>query len=111
MYGTLLRFYLPVLPYDQLDEMAEDLIEIITSMTINGELSDWLLKLCRLSTREEERILKAKYKTFRHLLPEQLGVESYFTLNNSSRIVKMFAEYKTKNFENEKSTIRESSLV
>ena len=70
MYGTFLRFYLPVLKYDQLDEMSEDLIEIITSLTINGELSKWLLKLCRLSTREEETILKKKYREFGHLAPE-----------------------------------------
>ena len=54
MYGTFLRYYLPILKIDVLDEMSEDLIEIITSLTINGELSKWLLKLCRLSTREEE---------------------------------------------------------
>ena len=64
MYGTLLRFYLPVLKFDQLDEMSEDLVEIITSLTINGELSEWLLKLCRLSTREEEDILRQKYKEY-----------------------------------------------
>ena len=74
--------------------MAEDLIEIITSVTINGELSDWLLKLCRLSTREEEGILRQKYTNYRNLLPEQVGVESFFTLNRSSRIVKMLAEFK-----------------
>ena len=93
MYGTLLRFYLPVLKFDQLDEMSEDLVEIITSLTINGELSEWLLKLCRLSTREEEEILRQKYKEYRHIAPEQIGVESYFTLNNSSRIVKMLKEF------------------
>ena len=70
MYGTLLRFYLPVLKFDQLDEMSEDLIEIITSLTINGELSKWLLKLCRLSTREEESILKQKYKEYGYIAPE-----------------------------------------
>ena len=58
MYGTLLRFYMPVVKHDELDELAEDLIEIITSLTINKELSPWLLKVCRLSSREDEAILK-----------------------------------------------------
>ena len=91
--------------------MAEDLIEIVTSLTINGELSDWLLKLCRLSTREEEVILKQKYFKFRQLLPEQIGVESYFTLNKSSRIMKMLEEFKAKNFMKRQTTLRETSLA
>ena len=93
MYGTFLRYYLPILKIDVLDEMSEDLIEIITSLTINGELSKWLLKLCRLSTREEEGILKKKYIEFGSIAPEQIGIDSYFTLNNSSRIVKMFRDF------------------
>ena len=93
-----------MLKYDQLDEMSEDLIEIITSLTINGELSEWLLKLCRLSTREEEGILKKKYREFGHILPEQIGVESYFTLNNSSRIVKIFEDFQAKNNKKKQNT-------
>ena len=57
LYGALLRFYLPVIKIDTLDEMTEDLVELVTSYTINEQLSPWLLKLCRLSSREDEHLL------------------------------------------------------
>lgn len=34
LYGALLRFYLPVVKISDLDEMTEDLIELVTSLTI-----------------------------------------------------------------------------
>ena len=70
MYGTLLRFYLPVVKFDDLDELTEDLVELATSLTINETLSPWLLKLCRLSSREDEALLKRKIEEYGKLLPE-----------------------------------------
>ena len=35
MYAVLIRFYLPIVPFDLLNYMYEDLIEIITSLTID----------------------------------------------------------------------------
>ena len=49
---------MPVVRHDELDEFAEDLIEIVTSLTIDKEMSPWLIKVCRLSSREDEAILK-----------------------------------------------------
>ena len=60
LYGALLRFYLPVVKFETLDEMTEDLVELVTSLTINETLSPWLLKLCRLSSREDEALLENK---------------------------------------------------
>ena len=60
LYGTLLRFYLPAVKYDELDDLTEELVELVTSLTINQTLSPWLLKLCRLSSREDELLLKEK---------------------------------------------------
>ena len=57
MYGALVRFYLTQVEYSQLEQMKEDLIEVITSMTVSADLSDRLLLLCRASTREEEVLL------------------------------------------------------
>jgi len=45
---------MPVVKFDDLHEMREDLIEILTSSTVKGELSKLILSLCRLSTRSEE---------------------------------------------------------
>lgn len=42
LYGTLVRFYLPVLKFDDLHEMGEDLIEMLTSLTVRGSLSKLL---------------------------------------------------------------------
>ena len=54
MYGALMRFYLTQVQYEQLNLMKEDLIELVTSLTVSGRLSDYLVLLCRVSTREEE---------------------------------------------------------
>ena len=34
LYGTLVRFYLPVIKFSDLHEMREDLIELLTSLTV-----------------------------------------------------------------------------
>ena len=60
LFGTMLRFYLPVIKYDDIDDMQEDLIELVTSLTINETLSPWLMKICRLSSREDEAFLSQK---------------------------------------------------
>ena len=39
LYGTLIRFYIPVLRYEDLHEMREDIIELLTSLTVKGDLS------------------------------------------------------------------------
>lgn len=51
LYGALVRFYLPVISLNDLEELREDLIETVTSNLVSGALADACLKLCRLSTR------------------------------------------------------------
>ena len=55
MYATLVRFYLPAIQIEDLEEMTQDLIEIATSLTIDGALTNWLIKMCRLTLKEEEQ--------------------------------------------------------
>ena len=43
LYGCLVRFYIPVVKYNDLHEMREDLIELLTSLTMKGELSKMTL--------------------------------------------------------------------
>ena len=45
LYATLVRFYLPAVHIDDLELMTQDLIEMATSMTIDGSLRNWLIKL------------------------------------------------------------------
>ena len=77
---------MPVVEYEVFEEMEEDLVELATSMTINETLSPWLVKLCRLSCREDENELAAKIRSFSDLLPEQVGISEYFTCNQSSKL-------------------------
>jgi hypothetical protein len=50
-----------VVPFDVLEYMKEDLLEIITSAVVRGEMADLSLQLCRISTREEEQIMATKF--------------------------------------------------
>ena len=54
LYGTLIRFYIPVMKYEDLHDMREDLIELLTSLCVRGELSKLILQLCRLGTKDDE---------------------------------------------------------
>lgn len=90
IYGAVLRFYLPVVSYETLEDLTEDLIELATSITINHTLSPWLLKLCRLSSREDEDLLSKKLTQYENLTPEQVGIGEYFTLNSSSKLMEIF---------------------
>ena len=80
-YGSLVRFYQPVVQDELLGAMEEDLIELATSLTINEKLSPWLLKICRMTAREDEKMLTEKLTRFTGLLPEQVGIGQYFTCN------------------------------
>ena len=92
LYGTLIRFYLPVMKFQDLHEMREDIIELLTSITVKGEMSSLLLQLCRICTREEESMLMAKYTEFIKVKPEQIGIDSLFRCNEASKLIDLFKE-------------------
>ena len=87
-----MRFYSPVVSQYLLEDMEEDLIELATSLTVNEKLSPWLLKLCRLSAREDEKLLNDKLTEFQNILPEEFGIGQYFTCNQSSKLFSAFKE-------------------
>ena len=78
-------------------------------MTIDGSLSNWLIKLCRLTLSEEEQLLATKLNVFKDIEPEQLGINSMFTMNQSSRLLCMVKK-NTDCIINEKSNIRFASF-
>lgn len=90
LYGTLIRFYIPVLRYEDLHEMREDIIELLTSLTVKGDLSKMILQLCRLGTKDDELTLASKFQELRNLKPEMIGIDRLFTLNESSRLVDLY---------------------
>ena len=111
LYGALVRFYLPVISLNDLEELREDLIETVTSHLISGALADACLKLCRLSTRTEEIQLAEKYAAFSKLQPEQLGLPSLFTLNKTSRLAQILdEEWARHHYEENQKKFRESEI-
>eukprot|EP00347_Sterkiella_histriomuscorum_P002127 403369366 len=90
LYGTLIRFYIPVMRFEDLHEMREDLIELLTSLTVRGDLSKLLLQLCKLVTNEEEIILTSKFQDLKNVRPEDIGINKLFTLNESSYLMELF---------------------
>ncbi|CDW82331.1 UNKNOWN [Stylonychia lemnae] len=92
LYGTLIRFYIPVMKFDDLHEMREDLIELLTSLTVRGDMSKLLLQLCRISTTEDEFILMSKYNELKKTKPEDIGIGKLFRLNKRSYLIELFAQ-------------------
>ena len=72
--------------------MREDLIEAVTSTVVSGELADICLTVCRLSTRQEEHDLKEKYEKYKHVQVHELGVNPWFTLNKTSKLMQVIEE-------------------
>ena len=91
LYGSLVRFYIPVMRYEDMIEMREDLIEMLTSLCVRGELSKLVLQLCRLSTREDEVQLAGKFEDLKNIKPEMIGIDRLFTLNESSKLLDLFS--------------------
>ena len=80
----MIRFYLPVLKFEDLHEMREDIIELLTSATVKGELSKLLLELCRLVTYDEEQQIAVKFNELSKVKPEDIGIGKLFRLNERS---------------------------
>mmetsp|Transcript_43843 Transcript_43843/g.31943 ORF Transcript_43843/g.31943 Transcript_43843/m.31943 type:complete len:156 (+) Transcript_43843:892-1359(+) len=93
LFGTLVRFYMPVVKFQDLHDMREDLIELLTSTTVRGDLSKVLLQMCRVSSKQEEQLLFAKFSQFKKLKPIELGISNLFTLDTSSKLVQMYHEF------------------
>lgn len=81
LFGVLFRFYMPVVKFQDLQDMKDDLIEVCTSATVSGELSELLVKLCRMVTQFEEEEMAKKFEEFKDLTPELIGISDLFTLN------------------------------
>ena len=72
--------------------MREDMIELLTSLTVKGELSKLILQLCRLGTKDDEQTLSQKFQELATIKPERVGIDRLFTLNDSSKLLDMFAK-------------------
>lgn len=91
-YASLVRFYLSCLKLTVLEQMREDLIEAVTSTVVSGDLSNLCLLICRLSTRQEEHDLKDKYNKYNTVQIHELGVNPWFTLNKTSKLINVIED-------------------
>ena len=66
--------------------MKEDLIELITKLVFNEQVSVFLTSLCRMCTKDEERNFVLKKTELSFITPELIGLPSFFTLSESSKI-------------------------
>ena len=60
MYACCIRFYNTIVRLETLDKMKEDIIETLTKVLFNEKMSNLLIAICRVTTRDEERILLMK---------------------------------------------------
>lgn len=60
MYGAVVRFYNTILKLSVLESMKEDLIEIISKLVFNEQMSNMVTAMCRICSKEEERTFTMK---------------------------------------------------
>lgn len=79
--------------FKQLEFMKEDLIETLTSLLFEysqGGLHKLLMAFSRVATREQEEEFRDQMNTFRDIVPTEIGIGKYFTLDKSSKIEQVF---------------------
>lgn len=96
MYGSCVRLYNTVVRSDVLTQMKEDLIEALTSLLFQGRMAKMMLAFTRVCTKEQETNLLDKIEEFRGVLPHQIGLSQYFTLDSQSKIEEIFLKLQTK---------------
>lgn len=90
-----MNFYSSQVLYQEFDGMHEDLIECITSLIFEQSgLTDIVLKLCEISTQEEQHIFQRRIIEGKelNLRPVDLAVKKFFSLDASSDILNFYQE-------------------
>ncbi len=92
MYGTLIRFYNTIIKVEVLENMKEDLIELITKMVFNEPMSQVATSICRMCTKDDERTFTLKLTELAEIKPSLIGLNKYFTLDETSEITQTFKQ-------------------
>ena len=92
MYGAVVRFYNTLLKLNVLDTMKEDLIELITKLVFNEQMSTIVTSLCMMCTKDEERSFQFKLHELSSVTPDLIGLSQYFTLDETSKIRDIFEQ-------------------
>lgn len=64
LYGSCVRFYNSVVKYNTLENMKEDLIEVLTKITFSNKLSNMIVAICSILTKEEDAIYQVRVQEF-----------------------------------------------
>lgn len=74
MYGAIIRFYNTTLRLQILEQMKEDLIEVITKLVFNEQMSNMVTALCRICTKDEERTFLMKISEMADISTSLIGL-------------------------------------
>jgi hypothetical protein len=67
--------------------LAEDFLKSATNVVLTNEIYKILLILCRVETFSLDQNIREKYVILRNFTPEDFGVDTYLTLNDTSPII------------------------
>ena len=54
--------------------MKEDLIEVLTKITFSAKLSNMVIAICSIMTKEDDAIFKLRMAEFKDVTTKQLGL-------------------------------------
>lgn len=114
MYKTCIRFYSTQLITPEFEAMKEDLIEQITTLIFhNPGITELVLRLCEIATHEEQKIFKMRIDEALalNLMPIDLNVSKYFTLDSNSNILELFKKQFSSEPNQENETIQNQDSV
>ena len=90
MYGICIRFYVTVIKLDILEKMKEDLVETLTRLLFCEQMSNLMIAICRICTKDEERLLIMKINELQRIKTSHLGLSQYFCLDKHSKIMEIY---------------------
>jgi hypothetical protein len=91
MYGSIIRFYNTTIRLSMLELMKEDIIELISKLVFNDTMTNMVIALCRICTKDEERTLTFKLTELGTVTTSMIGIEQHFTLEEkASKILEIY---------------------
>ncbi|TNV73847.1 hypothetical protein FGO68_gene8005 [Halteria grandinella] len=90
MYGAIVRFYNTTLKLSVLESMKEDLIDLITRMVFNEPMSHLVTAMCRMCTKDEERVYMMKVVELSGVGTQEIGLPKEFMLNEHSGVREVY---------------------
>ncbi|CDW86425.1 UNKNOWN [Stylonychia lemnae] len=90
MYGICIRFYVTVIKLDILEKMKEDLVETLTRILFCEQMTNLMIAVCRVTTKDEESSLKYKINELQRVKTSHLGLSQFHCLDKHSKIMEVY---------------------